>query len=133
MTLRVAGIAVAAVVMAACTTPRRNLANGGTTPEPQLIGDDGFSLTVHNRHYLDVNVFVQHDGQASRLVTVTGSSTTTVIAPAWMLGKDGLIRLTAEPIGELSRYDTDQLVIQRGQMIELNVENAIARSNYSVQ
>src|SRR5467141_1960973 len=109
MTLRVAGIAVAAVVLVACTTPRRDLAKEGARPEPQLVSGDGFSLTVHNRHYLDVNVFVQHDGQASRLATVTGSSTTTVMVPAWMLGRDGLIRLTAEPIGELSRYDTDEL------------------------
>jgi hypothetical protein len=93
----------------------------------------GFALVLHNRNYLDVNIFVQHDGQASRVGTVTGSSSTAMDVPSWMVGKGGLVQLIAEPIGDNSRYVTDNLLIQPGQMVELNVESAIARSNYSVQ
>ena len=115
----------------ACSTPRQNLAED--EPAPAQSDRQGFSLVINNRHYLDVNVFVQHDGQASRLATVTGSSSTAMVVPAWMLGKSGVIRLIAEPVGDHSSYSTESLVIQPGQMVELNVESAIARSNYSVR
>jgi len=123
-----------AVVALACTTPRQNL-----KPEPEPASKTGtsnragFALVLHNRNYLDVNVFVQHDGQASRVGTVTGSSSTAMDVPSWMVGKGGLVQLIAEPIGDNSRYVTDNLLIQPGQMVELNVESLIARSNYSVQ
>lgn len=113
----------------ACAAPRQNLVDTSSPP----VSEEGFSLILNNRHYLDVNVFVQHDGQASRVGTVTGSSSMAVAVPLWMMGKNGLVRLIAEPIGDLSRYATDNLVLQPGQIVELNLESAIARSNYSVQ
>jgi hypothetical protein len=39
----------------------------------------------------------------------------------------------AEPIGDETRYTSDLLVVQPGQVIELNVEGTITRSNYSIQ
>lgn len=115
----------------ACSAPRPDMT--AAEPEPASMNSEGFSLILNNRHYLDVNVFVHHDGQASRVAMVTGSSSSAVVVPRWMLGKGGVIRLIAEPIGEYSSYVTDNLVIQPGQIVELNVENAIARSNYSVR
>ena len=117
-------------VAVACSAPRPNLK---PQPESQGSSGEGFSLILNNRHYLDVNVFVHHDGQASRVGTVTGSSSVALAVPLWMVGKGGLVRLIAEPIGDNSQYVTDNLLIQPGQMVELNVESSIARSNYSVQ
>lgn len=115
----------------ACSAPRQNLKE--EQPAPEEGGSEGFALVLNNRHYLDVNIFVQHDGQASRVGMVTGSSSTALAVPVWMMGKGGLIRLIAEPIGDQSRYVTDNLLVQRGQVVELNVESSIGRSNYSVQ
>jgi len=119
---------------ASCTAPRRNL-NPGPKEQPTAAtgSRQGFALVLHNRNYLDVNIFVQHDGQASRVGTVTGSSSTAVEVPGWMMGEGGLVRLIAEPIGDNSRYVTDAVLIQPGQLVELTVESVIARSNYSVQ
>jgi hypothetical protein len=50
-----------------------------------------------------------------------------------MLGQSKTIRLIAEPIGDESRYTTDLLVVQPGQVVELNVESLLARSNYTIQ
>lgn len=127
-----AAVMAAAIALVECTTPRQDLGKG-KTPAPEVAASQGFDLTVHNRHYLDVNLFIQHDGQTSRLTTVTGSSAVTVPVPAWMIGKGGLVRLVAEPIGENSQYVTDDLILQPGETVTLNVENAIARSNYSVR
>jgi hypothetical protein len=86
---------------------------------------------LNNRHLLDINVFIQHDGQSDRVATVVASRS--LLLPLWMLGQSKAIRLIAEPIGDDSRYVTDILVVQPGQMVELNVEGLLSRSNYTIQ
>lgn len=112
--------------MSACAGPRQNV-------EPNPVQAEGFSLVLNNRHLLDVNIFIQRDGLSSRLATVIGSSSRSILLPLWMLGQSKAIRLIAEPIGADTRYVTDILVVQPGQMIELNVESLLSRSNYSIQ
>ena len=109
-----------------CAGPRQNV-------DPEPVQAAGFSLILNNRHLLDVNVFLQHDGQPDRIATVTSSSSRSLVLPLWMLGQSKTIRLIAEPIGDETRYTTDVLVVQPGQTIELNVESLLARSNYSIQ
>ena len=111
----------------ACAGPRQNM-----DPEPQRNAD-GFSLLLTNHYLLDVNIFLQHDGQADRIAMVNASTSRTLVLPRYMLGQGGAIRLIAEPIGDDTRYTTDLLTVQPGQMVELNVENPIPRSNYSIQ
>ena len=99
-------------------------------PEPNA---GGFALVLTNRHLLDVNIFLQHDGQADRIAMVNASSSKTMELPLYMLGQGGVIRLIAEPIGDDTRYTSDILTVQAGQIVQLFVENPIARSNYSIQ
>jgi hypothetical protein len=99
-------------------------------PEPNA---GGFALVLTNRHLLDVNIFLQHDGQADRIAMVNASSSKTMELPLYMLGQGGVIRLIAEPIGDDTRYTSDLLTVQAGQIVQLFVENPIARSNYSIQ
>ena len=115
------------VLVLACAGPRQNV-----DPAPQDEAKS-FLLLLTNRYLLDVNVFLQHDGQADRIAMVNSASTRTLELPLHMLGQGGVIRLIAEPIGDDTRYTTDILTVQPGQMVELNVENPIARSNYSIQ
>jgi len=101
-------------------------------PEPQPNAG-GFALVLTNRHLLDVNIFLQHDGQADRIAMVNASSSKTLELPLYLLGQGGVIRLIAEPIGDDTRYTSDLLTVQAGQIVQLFVENPIARSNYSIQ
>jgi hypothetical protein len=101
--------------------------------DPAPVEASGFSLILNNRHLLDVNIFLLHDGQPERIATVTSSSSHSLVLPLRLLGQSKTIRIIAEPIGDETRYTTDILVVQPGQIIELNVESLIARSNYSVQ
>ena len=110
----------------ACAGPRQNV-------DPEPVQADGFSLVLNNRHLLDINVFVQHDGQSDRVATVVASTSRSLVLPLWMLGQSKAIRLIAEPIGDETRYTTDVLVVQPGQIVELNVESLLARSNYNIQ
>jgi hypothetical protein len=114
-------------VASACSGPRQNV---DPNPSPQA---DGFSVILRSNHLLDVNVFVLHDGQADRVATVPSSSTRALVLPLWMLGQSRAIRIIIEPIGEDSRFTTDLLSVQPGQVIELNVESLLTRSSYSIQ
>jgi hypothetical protein len=113
-------------LLSACRGPRQ-------TVGPAPVDAGGFSLIVNNHHLLDVNIFVQHDGQADRVTTVPASTSRPVALPAWMLGQSRLVRVIAEPIGDDTRYTTDLLSVQPGQTVEVNVESSIARSNYNIQ
>lgn len=116
-------------IVVACFGPRQKLRQE-SGPAPLA---DGFELTLNNRHWLDVNVFVQHDGEASRVTTVTASTSQSLILPLWMLGESKLVRIIAEPVGENDSYTTDLLRVDLGQSVELNVESVLSKSNYSVQ
>jgi hypothetical protein len=117
------------LLLASCFGPRQKLRDDAG-PSPM---SDGFELTLNNHHWLDINVFVQHDGEASRVTTVTASSSQTLILPLWMLGESKIVRIIAEPVGEVGRYTTDQLRVDPGQSVEVNVESVLSKSNYSVQ
>ena len=124
--MRGGGAAGLLTMLLACAGPRQDV-------DPEPVEADGFSLVLNNRHLLDINVFIQHDGQSDRVATVIASTSRSMLLPLWMLGQSKTIRLIAEPIGKDSRYVTDILVVQPGQVVELNVEGSLSRSNYSIQ
>jgi hypothetical protein len=119
-------VGIVLLLILGCAGPRQNV-------DPEPVQADGFSLILNNRHLLDVNIFLQHDGQADRITTVPSSTSRAIVLPVRMLGQSKAIRIIAEPIGDETRYTTEMLVVQPGQIIELNVESLITRSNYSVQ
>lgn len=112
-----------------CLGPRQKL-HEDAGPSPMA---DGFELTLNNHHWLDVNIFVQHDGEASRVTTVTASTSQSLILPVWLLGESKIVRIIAEPVGAQDSYATDLIRVDPGQSVELNVESALATSNYSIQ
>jgi hypothetical protein len=117
------------LVLSACFGPRERTAKD-SSPTPLT---NGFELTLNNRHWLDVNVFIQHDGESSRVTLVTASSSQSLILPLWMLGDAKLVRIIAEPVGAQDSYTTDLLRVDVGQSVEVNVESTLSRSNYSIQ
>jgi hypothetical protein len=117
------------LLLGACFGPRQKL-HEDQGPSPLA---DGFELTLNNHHWLDVNIFVQHDGEASRVTTVTASTSQSLILPLWLLGDSKIVRIIAEPVGEQDSYVTDLMRVDPGQSVELNVESSLARSNYSIQ
>jgi hypothetical protein len=64
---------------------------------------------------------------------VSASSSKVLALPLWLLGQSKTIRLIAEPIGNDTRYTTEFLFVEPGQVVELNVEGVLERSNYSIQ
>lgn len=90
------------------------------------------ALTVTNRHWLDVVIYVVHDGQRSRVGTVTASSSQLFLLQPWMLGQGRQIRLVGHPIGGAANAATDLLIIQPGQYIEWTLETNLQHSTVGV-
>ena len=90
------------------------------------------ALSVTNHNYLDVVIYVLHDGQQTRVGTVTGSSSQLFYMRARLLGMGREIRLLGHPIGGQTIARTETLVVQPGQYIEWTLETDLARSSVGV-
>ena len=102
-------------------------------PSPAINVPEGeIALSVTNHNYLDVVVYVLHDGLQTRVGTVTGSSSTVLFLPARLLGLAREIQLYGHAIGSDAAARTEVLVVQRGQYIEWTLETDLRRSSVGV-
>ena len=89
-------------------------------------------LTINNAHWLDVTIFVYHDGELSRVGTVTAAGASEFTLPYWMLGQSRSIRLLADPVGSDGLIRSETIHVQPGQMVEWRRESQLARSSVIV-
>jgi len=106
--------------------------NPADEPEPEADPQAPTPLTVDNNNWLDVVVFVFHDGELSRVGTVTAASSSDFFLPAWMVGQTRNIRLVGDPIGSNAGVRTELIHVQPGQFIEWRLESQLARSTVAV-
>ena len=108
--------------------------NRGTAdPRPAVEAPAGeIALNVTNHNYLDVVVYVLHDGQQTRVGTVTGSSTALLFVPIRLLGIGHELQLQGRAIGSDAFARTQTLIIQPGQYIEWTLETDLRRSSVGV-
>ncbi len=90
------------------------------------------ALSVTNHNYLDVVIYVLHDGQQTRVGTVTGSSSQLFYLRPRLLGMGREILLLGHPIGGQTTARTETLVVQPGQYIEWTLETDLQRSSVGV-
>lgn len=97
---------------------------------PGWSGD--IPLQVVNHHWLDVTIYVIHDGQRTRLGVAGGSAQTRMAVPSRLLGMGRELRLYGDPIGSPELAITEVIVVQPGQFIEWLLESGLDRSSVSV-
>jgi len=130
MRVRLAAARVALLVGASgCLLFHRGTAD----PRRALDVPEGeIALNVTNHNYLDVVVYVLHDGQQTRVGTVTGSSSAVFFLPVRLLSMGHELQLLGDPIGSPDYARTPTLVIQPGQYIEWTLETDLRRSSVGV-
>jgi hypothetical protein len=94
--------------------------------------DEGWTLTIHNRHWLDVSIYVMSDGQRSHVGMVPAVTTESYDLPARMIGTGRLIVIEADPVGATRTVRTERLSVQGGQHVEWTLEHGLERSNVAV-
>lgn len=96
------------------------------------VPEGEIALNVVNHNYLDVVIYVVHDGVQTRVGTATGSSATLVFLPSRLLGQGREIQLRGSAIGSRAYALTEILVVQPGQYIEWTLETDLLRSSVGV-
>ena len=102
------------------------------SPPAFAVPEGEIALSVTNHNYLDVVIYVLHDGVQTRVGTVTGSSSAMFYLPGRLLGQGREIRLLGDAIGNNAYATTDILVVQQGQYIEWTLETDLRRSSVGV-
>jgi hypothetical protein len=102
-----------------------------STPSPSQDNED-IPLEVTNHNWLDVIIFVVHDGQSTRVGTASASSSVSFALPARLLGQGREIRLLGHPIGGSGSVVTETVVVQPGQYVEWTLESDLRRSAIGV-
>jgi hypothetical protein len=105
---------------------------GDVEPEAFYDRDTPVALTIANNHWLDVIIFIFHDGEMSRVGTVTAASNGNFTLAPWMLGQSRNVRLLADPVGSEGWIRSDMINVQPGQSIEWRLESQLARSSVMV-
>jgi hypothetical protein len=101
-------------------------------PQEDLAGSGDVPLQVVNHYWLDVTIYVIHDGQRTRLGVAGGTAETHMVLPSRLLGVGRDIQLYGDPIGSAERAITEVIVVQPGPFIEWSLEWGLERSSVGV-
>ncbi len=110
------------------------LAAGGCHPRQrgEVEPDADITLDVINHNWLDVTVYVLHDGERTRLGLVTASSTQSFTLLARLVGQSHELALLGEAVGSRDAARTEVLSVRPGQRIEWTLESDLRRSSIGV-
>lgn len=125
-----AALAVLLLVCPACFLFNRG--NRGQQAPAFDAPEGEIALNVTNHNYLDVAIYVVHDGQQTRVGTVTGTSSAVFFLPIRLLGIGHELELYGRAIGSDAVTRTQTLIIQPGQYIEWTLETDLRRSSVGV-
>ena len=89
-------------------------------------------LEVENHNWSDIVVYVSHDGVVTRLGQVTGSTTTSLPLPPYLIGTLGVVRLGVRRIGGTDSYASEPISVRTGSTLRLTVESRVATSSVAV-
>ena len=118
-------LCAALIVTAACSSHRRRAATD-SGPPPDV------TLQVTNHNFLDVTVFVLHDGQRLRIGLVTGSTTQSFVLPGRMVALSHELALLGHAVGSPLFARTETIIVRPGQRIEWTLETDLRRSSVGV-
>ncbi len=90
------------------------------------------SLRIENQNWLDVNIYVVHDGQRSRLGAATAARTTDMAIPPNLLGQLGAIRLVADPVGSSQTITSPTVVVKPGTRLVWTLATDLTRSSLAI-
>lgn len=108
------------LIAAVCALPGCATTHGRPSGEPAL----GAELRVENRGWSDVVVYVVHAGVRTRLGTVTGVRTMSLLLPSRMLLPGDALRFVAHTLGSQADGDvaSDPVYVRPGQRVVWTLE-----------
>jgi len=107
------------LALAACSRtppPESDVAPESAATQPRTV------LRVTNQNFYDMNVFLVHSGQRSRLGLATGNGlTSTFEFPSqWVV--NGTVRILATPVGAQGADFTQPLQVRPGDVVAVTIQ-----------
>jgi hypothetical protein len=90
------------------------------------------TVAVENRNWSQVAIYVVAGGQRHRLGEVVGTSAGGFVLPGVFTRRTD-VRLIAAPLASRQQYTTSVILVSPGSTIQLNVENVLSLSSWSVR
>ena len=81
-------------------------------------------LSVDNRAYLDMTIYVYKSSQRIRLGTATGNNTTKMLIPANLIFGITPLRFQASPIGGRRQPTSEEINVEPGDEVQLHIPPA---------
>lgn len=91
------------------------------------------SLRVENHNWVNVIVYVLHDGQRTRLGMATGSKTTDLTIPYWVVRQASTIQLIGDAVGSNDGIITDAVTVRPWMRLAWTLETDLSRSALAIQ
>lgn len=113
-----------AVALESCLLRKSETDEEGPPPETEL--------SVENRHWSDVTVYVLRGNARVRMGTVTSMNTVRFVFPAVLVGQVTDIRLMADPVGN-EPYISEPVTIGPGDLVEFRLANNLTHSSIWVR
>lgn len=92
---------------------------GGTRPSRPVSPDSRTILTVDNRGFTDMTIYIVNGGQRVRIGMAVGKTTTALTIPVRVLGSARELQFLADPIGSDRTSVTDRLFVRAGDQVTL--------------
>ena len=123
------------IVGAATACSRIMQAAGGEESDLALIDPDSSTVTVtiDNRHWTNVVVYLAHDGVKTRLGMIRTAAVTSYQVPTRWTGRGRSLQLVAHSVGGASSFTSETFVIDLGQTLTWQLESDLARSNLLIR
>jgi len=125
-------IARRAVLMLMLMVTAASCSHGRKT-ESSALTTGPVSLRVENHNWVNVTVYVLHGGQRTRLGMATGSKTTDLTIPYWIVGRASTIQLQGDAVGSSDRIVTSAVTVRPWMQLEWSLETDLSRSALAIK
>lgn len=105
----------------------------GRKSESAPVPSGPVSLRIENHNWVNVVVYVLHGGQRTRLGMATGSKTTDMTIPYWIVGQVSSIQLQGEAVGSSDRIITDAVTVRPWMRLAWTLETDLSRSALAIK
>ena len=117
-------------LLAACAS-----GGGGGSDDPELDAlthvPDTVFVVVKNRYRLDVNIYALYMSTRKFLGVVT-TNRTSEFAVRGNVATGNNFRVLADPIGGTGNYVTDEILVRKGDVVQVTIQDPLVQSFYSV-
>jgi hypothetical protein len=124
------GVLLLGPMLPACAT-----GGGGASEDPEIDAlthvPDTVFVVVKNRYRLDVNVYALYMSTRQFLGVVT-TNNSSEFAVRGNVATSNNFRVLADPIGASGSYVTDEILVRKGDVVEVTVQDPLAQSFYSL-